>query len=97
MPQPKRYRPFANSFQSMDWEESNCVRCTKYSDDASACPLMYAMALACINDGTVDEDTARSIGYLKENGRTEGRYAWPCVEVIWTEEWKAEWSARYGR
>jgi hypothetical protein len=92
----KTYRPFSSGFQSGDWEASNCERCTKYSDEPETmCPIMYAIAYAYLGTGEVDEDTARRMGYLKNDGSTDGRYAWPCTEVEWTEEWKAEWTARH--
>lgn len=89
------YRPFSNGCQAGDWEASNCERCTKYSDEPETmCPIMYAITLAYIGTGEVSEDMARRIGYLKADGSTDGRYAWPCTEVEWTPEWQAKYAAQ---
>lgn len=97
MDRAKRYRPFANGSQYADWEASNCVRCTQYAEEDPTCPIMYALALACLDDGTVDEDIARRMGYLNDDGTDNAlRYGWPCREVEWTEAWKAEWRAAHG-
>ena len=93
MAEEKRVRPFHAGTQYLTWENANCCRCEKYSDDASACDLMYALAVACLDDGTVSDDVARRIGYI------EGPpfyYCWMCSEVKWTDEWIAEVNAQSG-
>jgi hypothetical protein len=66
------------------------VRCTHYGDDGSDCPLLIALAEAYIGDGTIDEATARAIGYLAGDGTDRALdYVWPCASVEWTDEWKA--------
>ena len=86
--------PFSCGTQYMDWSESNCNRCTKgvhhLNDDAAwpTCELEVALLTACFGDGAIDERTAQRIGVTDQ---TEGHYTWPCGEVDWTEEWKAEW------
>lgn len=99
----KRYTPFSNGTQFCDWEESNCNRCQKVDIsgpyDKSECPIFNALTLAYVDDGTVDEEIAKRMGYLvpahtgcesSDPLIPNGRQNWPCPEVEWTEEWKAE-------
>lgn len=79
-----RVRPFHCGTQYLDWENSNCCRCKKYTDDASGCEIMQALAYASVSDGTVSPEMAERMGYKK------GAYLWPCAEVDWTDEWTAE-------
>lgn len=83
-------RPFANGSQFGDWEESNCARCTKYSDDAKKCPIHYAIMLAFFGDGEITEDIARRMGYFDH----PGSYVWMCNEVEWAQWWKDEMMRR---
>lgn len=82
--------PFANGTQYDDWCESNCARCKKSTQfgNGAGCVLEDNLLLACFSDGMIDERTAQRIGM---NESTKNRYTWPCSEVDWTEEWKAEW------
>ena len=92
-----RQRPFSNGGQFMDWCASNCDRCVlgNANRESGACDIEQALALAYLDDGTVSEDIARRMGYLKPDGTTDRNYAWPCTEVEWTEDWKAEVLARH--
>jgi hypothetical protein len=87
----KRYSPFSTCSQYGDWAASNCWRCTKDAPIGvvPTCPIQIAVDNACFDDGTVSEDIAQRMGFLEN----EGHYVWPCVEVEWTEEWKAEFEA----
>lgn len=86
-------RPFSNGGQYSDWSDCNCARCTKgahrLNDDAAFpdCELEAALLVACFDSGEIPLTIAQRIG-MKED---EGRYVWPCAEVQWTEEWKAEY------
>lgn len=86
--------PFANGTQYDDWCASNCERCKKsdYFNDGPGCDLEESLLLACFADGTITEQTAQRIGIT---GETQNRYVWPCGEVEWTEEWKAECHKRH--
>jgi hypothetical protein len=85
-------RPFSCGSQFADWTSSNCDRCTKAADDKldgqAACTIELALWNAYFGSGEVTPDIARRMGATPEN---EGRYVWPCGEVEWTEEWKAEY------
>jgi hypothetical protein len=88
----ERFHPFSNGSQFMDWQESNCCRCKKYNvqpdtglEREGDCTIMDALGLASITDGSVDESTARRMGYLEGN-KEAGDYIWMCGEVDWTEE-----------
>jgi hypothetical protein len=85
-----RERPFSCGSQHADWESSNCDRCTKrIPDDADytgfRCDIQKAIGEAFMTDGTVSKDIARRMGYTDHLA-----YNWPCTEVDWTPEWKAE-------
>jgi hypothetical protein len=73
-------RPFSNGTQSLDWQASNCDRCTKLNN----CQLIDALNVAYFGDGAVPDEIARRLDYAP------GRYLWQCGEVVWTEEWKAQ-------
>jgi len=81
-----RIRIFSNGSQYMDWQASNCERCKKaiWTFEPPTCPIQVALEEADFDDGTISEEIAKQSGYDKE------RYVWPCAEVEWTEEWKAE-------
>jgi hypothetical protein len=85
---PKRVRPFSNGTQFMDWENANCSRCKKYSEDASSCDLVTALTFAYFDDGTISAEHAQRIGY------DSGAYSWMCGEVEWTDEWIADCEAK---
>jgi hypothetical protein len=94
-----RFRPFSNGSQFTDWEGSNCERCTKsaLNDDSWAinCTLLNALFTAQIEDGSIDEATARRLGYLTDEGE-DRRYVWQCGEVEWSREWLDTWARRRG-
>jgi hypothetical protein len=88
-------RPFGDGTQFADWTECNCNRCTKgvhrLADDAwPTCELEAALTTACFDTGEITLDIAKRIG-MRDG---EERYVWPCNEVEWTEEWKAEYHRR---
>lgn len=89
--------PFDSGTQFIDWTEANCNRCNKgvhRLNDESAwppCELEAALTTACFDDGYIPLSIAKRIG-MKED---EGRYCWPCAEVDWTSEWKAEYRRRH--
>lgn len=91
-----KFYPWSNGTQWMDWEGSNCDRCTKskLNDDywAEACPILNAIFMSQIDGEGLSEEMARRCGYVEH----EGAYVWPCAEVKWTEEWKAEYRRRKG-
>lgn len=65
----KRYTPWSNGSEFMDWYDDQCMHCESGSDgicDASEikCKHEYSIALACIDDGTIPEETAKFIGYI---------------------------------
>ena len=46
--------------------------------------------MACIGPGEISEPMAKRAGITEDN---KSLYQWPCGEVEWTEEWKAEYIA----
>ena len=87
-----RIRIFSSGSQYGDWVGSNCERCTKYDvNDLPTCEIDEAIGMAYMGDGMVTPEIAHRAGYTPEN---QGRYVWPCTEVVWTEEWKAEYAVR---
>jgi hypothetical protein len=80
-------QPFANGSQYMDWQECNCCRCEKYTEDGSGCEIDAALGEASWSDGEVSDKIATRMGYPG----AAMRYVWPCTEVVWTEAWKAEY------
>jgi hypothetical protein len=91
----RRIVPFSNGTQYDDWCTNNCERCTKSSQygDGAGCELEDSLLTACFDDGKIDQQTAQRIGMNTD--QHEDRYVWPCSEVVWTEEWKAEWRKRH--
>lgn len=77
-----RHYLFSNGSQRMDWENANCCRCAKYSDDASKCDLMMKITFAAFGDGHVDGETARRLGLLAAREDGEVPYLWPCLELV---------------
>jgi hypothetical protein len=67
MDKPKR-RPFSCGTQYLDWQNNNCCQCRKYlvSSDGEVqepyCELEYAIAIACICDGTISGEHADRLG-----------------------------------
>jgi len=80
-------RPFSNGTQWLDWEASNCDRCTKLDK----CELRDALNVAYYGDGSVPTEIGARLAY------TADKYIWQCGEVEWTEEWKSEFLARQRR
>lgn len=83
--------PFSNGSQYADWQSCNCERCQKSvtvtdpgGDQWPTCEIESALLEADIFDGRISDEIAQRMGYDQE------RYVWPCGEVQWTEEWKAE-------
>ena len=80
-------RPFYCGTQYYDWLSANCKRCKKAN---FICEIQEALNMACIGSGEISEPMAKRVGITEEN---KSLYQWPCGEVEWTEEWKAEFSA----
>lgn len=91
-----QYRPFSDSGQAGNWFTSNCDCCVfgNANRETGACDIEQALALAYLDDGAVSEDIAQRMGYLKPDGTRNGAYVWPCTEVEWTDDRKAEVLAR---
>ena len=89
-------RPFYCGSQYLDWVASNCERCKKGSIDEIEirCPIQRTLDAACIGDGEISDAMAVRMGITEE---TKNAYGWPCAEVEWTEEWKAEYIRRKER
>lgn len=87
--------PFSNGSQFMDWLDSNCCNCAKYSfasdpatgktreplDEDQVCQIELALHEACYGDGTVSPDMAGRMGYS-----TPVKYGWRCGELEPTED-----------
>lgn len=92
-------RPFSNGTQFMGWQASNCERCVKsvqvWDDTGHAwptCEIEGALLEAMMFTGEVSEAIGERMGYTDPL-----RCNWPCNEVEWTEEWKAEYRKRHGK
>jgi hypothetical protein len=97
-------RPFSCGTQFLDWQDANCCRCKKYSyqtdpatgktreplDVSEVCPVELALCESAYGDGTVSQEIGRRMGFTDPLA-----YSWPCGEVDWTEEWKAEYARRH--
>lgn len=82
---------FSSGSQYGDWYDSNCGRCKKSDiNDLPTCDIDEALGMALFDDGKVTPEIALRAGV---NAETAGRYIWPCSEVDWTEDWKAEFRA----
>lgn len=79
-------RPFSCGTQCLDWEESNCMRCTRHGNKYGSCDITDALCDAFWGDGHVPDDILERMNY------TPDAYVWICGEVEWTEEWKKEWT-----
>jgi len=56
----KRYSPFANGSQFVDWESANCFKCAK----EETCKWnQNDLTVAYAGDGTVSEECAEGIGF----------------------------------
>lgn len=67
--------PFSGSLEALEWENDNCCRCTKYSDDAEKCDLMRGLA-GCVLGIPLAPELERRIGCSPE-GRAPER----CGEI----------------
>lgn len=90
-----RLRPFGSGSQYSDWTGCNCDRCEKGArllgpDAWPTCEIEAALIESYVGDGKVDEAIAERMGHT-DNADS---YVWPCNEVVWTEEWKAEYQRR---
>jgi hypothetical protein len=54
------------------------------------CEILAALYEAEMEDGTVSDEIRARMGA----NQNEDRYCWPCNEVEWTDEWKAEFRRR---
>jgi len=94
--------PFSSGTQYLDWKEANCYRCKKGATEAierggnggenPLCEIETELSIGVII-GYVPTDIATRMGFFEHRGE----YQWPCPEVEWTEEWKAEYLARKRR
>jgi hypothetical protein len=95
----EQFVPFSNGSQWLDWQESNCERCTKSEErdenDCRACPIITAIEWSAWGQPLTPEMAYR-MGYVDQEGNRSMAYVWPCREVEWTEEWKTEHRRRYG-
>jgi hypothetical protein len=78
----ERVRPFYCGSQYTDWTDANCCRCRRQPADWEdysvplACPIMAALSAAACDDGRVDADIARRMGYTGEPVCN----IWQCAE-----------------
>lgn len=91
----QQIRPFSSGSQYADWTGCNCDRCTKGAarlgpDALPTCEIELALGEAYFGSGKVSAEIAQRMGHTDH----KGAYAWPCNEVEWTEEWKAEFAAK---
>jgi len=90
-------RPFSNGTQYLDWQASNCDRCTKAATEADyyagkfPCDIEKELAYAAVGDGTINDEIAARLKPDPES------YVWPCGEWEPTEAWKAEYAAKQGK
>lgn len=95
MSENAKVRPFSNGSQFADWTASNCERCAKGAPIGSAewptCPIEYALAYACIDDGTITQEIADRMGYE----HSTARYVWMCCEWLPSDAWKEEWKRKH--
>jgi len=91
--------PFSSGTQYLDWVANNCDKCRKGPDwkavemgaENTKCEIEQALSEGAIT-GRVPKEIARRMGFFENRGK----YVWPCPEVEWTEEWKAEVLRRRG-
>ena len=86
--------PFSSGSQYYDWLSCNCDRCKKGATreiwetgtvEDIKCDIERSLSIGAIT-GRVPKEIARRMGFFENRGK----YVWPCPEVEWTEEWKAE-------
>lgn len=73
-----KVKPFSSGSQFDDWEASNCHKCKYY--ELGNCDIALALIFAYWDDGTVSQEIANRMGYVKD------KYVWQCTEVNWIEE-----------
>lgn len=71
MSEQMRVHVFSNGDAYRTWLHNNCARCVKVSD----CSLEYALASACVLDGTISPDVAARLGVP-----ADGNERWWCNE-----------------
>jgi hypothetical protein len=85
----QKVRPFSCGSQYLDWEASNCERCTKqYVEPNFNCEIQAALLEACMGDGYITKSMAKRMGFE----HIASKYVWCCPEVEWTEAWKKEYA-----
>lgn len=91
----KKYYPFSNGTQALDWYESNCYRCKKYDEpgrlEDMTCDINRELVRTYYGDGSVSKEIAERMGYFDN----KFSLVWMCPEVDWTEEWKIEYAKRH--
>lgn len=60
--------PFSNLSEFDSWQSHNCDRCCRYDNTSSKrqnakCKLAFDLDLACVSEGSISVDTAKSIGF----------------------------------
>lgn len=74
---------FSNGTQFADWTDRNCDRCKKGASvilephEWPTCEIEYAIGVAYIGSGKIDEEIAKRAGVSEE---TKGCYTWECNE-----------------
>lgn len=61
----KRVSPFSNGSEWRHWRSQNCDQCRKDFDEEKGrtyCDIEMALALACVDDGTIPADIAKRSG-----------------------------------
>lgn len=82
MPNEKRYIPFSNGAQYLDWEASNCGRCKKAATKENfkagifTCDIEKDLVYGAIADGTVTKEIAQRMGLFGH----ELYHVWRCGE-----------------
>jgi hypothetical protein len=81
---PERIRPFYCGSQYGDWQDRNCLRCTKYNPDEfdGACEIDGALGMGYLTDGMVTAEIARRMGYREASPSELPEYTWPCPDRI---------------
>ncbi len=81
-----RFRPFGSRTQYYAWVRKNCSNCRKYNPIVSGpkgCSIDYSLNVALLGVGTVPENIAKRMGYLKLEGDAYSEIkllSWDCPE-----------------
>lgn len=67
-------RPFANGMQDAAWQDRNCMRCQKHTENCAQCTIEHMLLVAFWNDGEVPDEIAARVG------AGNGGYTWDCPE-----------------